>query len=140
MKVEIRFINKHDSMLRAPSELDDLSPSCHRARRAVGVGDCNDLCGWRDGSKQALKWELQVVIGLNCNYARIGSRGVDLVHSVGRDWKKQLIARFQKCLEQHVNRFIHAIGKRHLCGFETEVPCHNCFYRLALGVTGKISS
>jgi hypothetical protein len=50
------------------------------------------------------------------DYARVGCRGVDLVHGVGGDGEQEFVAGFEKCFEEHVNRFVDAVGEGELLG------------------------
>ena len=54
--------------------------------------------------------------GLHCDHARVGCRGVDLVHGVGGHGQQQLVAGFEECFEEHVNGFVDAVGERDLLG------------------------
>ena len=121
-------------MRRAARELEQLRARGRRAGRAVGVGDGDDFCARSDGGEEALEGELQIVGGLHRDYARIGCRGVDLVHGVGGHGQQQLVAGFEKCFEEHVNGFVDAVGERDLLGGEAEMRGDDGFDWFALGI------
>ena len=116
VEMEVGFVDQQDCLRRAACDLENLLASGHGARRAVGIGDGDDLGARRDGGEQALEGKLQIVGGLHGDDARIGCRRVDLIHRVGGHGKQQLVAGFEKGLEEHVNGFVDAIGERHLLG------------------------
>ena len=48
-KVVVGFVNEDDGLRRAAREFQDLVASGHGSRRAVGIGDGDDLCPRGDG-------------------------------------------------------------------------------------------
>ena len=134
MEMEVGLIDQNGRMGRVVSDLDNLRACGHGARRAVGIGDGDDLGPRGDGGEETFEGKLQIVRGLHRDGARIGRRGVDLIHCVGRHGEQQFIACFEKGLEEHVNGFIHAIGQRHLRRGKTEMRGDNRFNGLTLGI------
>ena len=82
---------------------------------------------------------MQIVRGLHGDDARIGRGRIDLVHGVGGHGQQQLVARFEKGLEEHVNGFVHAIGQRNLFGGEAEMRGDDGLDRLAFGIAREMA-
>ena len=116
MKMKVGFIDQHNGLGRAAGDFKQLRARGRGAGRAIGIGDGDDLGARRDGREKALEGKLQVVSGLHGDCARVGGRGVDLIHGVRGHGQQKFIAVFEEGLEEHVNGFIDAIGERDLLG------------------------
>ena len=114
VEVEVGFIDQQHGVRRAASDLEKLRARGDGAGRAVGIGDGDDFGARRDGGEQALEGKLKIVGGLHRDDARVGRRRVDLIHGVSGHGQQQLIAGFEKGLEEDVNGFVDAVGERHL--------------------------
>ena len=134
VEMKVRFVDQHHRVRRAARDFDKLRARGHGARRAVGIGDGDDLGARRDGGEQALEGKLQIVRGLHSDRARIRCRRVDLIHRVGGNGQQQFVAGFEKGLEEHVNGFIHAIGESDLRRGEAKMRGDDGLHRLALGI------
>ena len=53
---------------------------------------------------------------------------------------EQFIAGFEKRLEEHVNRFVHAVGQHHLLRRDAKMLGHDALHRLALRIAREIAS
>ena len=77
---------------------------------------------------------MKIVRSLHRDDARVRCGSVDLIHGVGGHGQQEFVAGFEKCLEEDVNRFVHAVGERDLFGAQAEMRGHDGFDRLALGI------